>query len=218
MNLDQALPFAAFHNNAITLDDASDSLKSGYRIVMALANEEDYAPLREVRKKSKKHTVIYRMFCKIGKQWIRIEEIWFLGYNISSTAGAKARFELVSEEDWRHFRDLERDTPIEVLLVELDEEHQPVNQAERETLERAELRGGALSRRAGIMCKDKDFIAFVAARKGVQFADEHMATQFIYDRCGVDSRRLLDHDEHAKTNFQNYVRRPFVRWRETGEI
>lgn len=54
-----------------------------------------------------------------------------------------------------------------------------------------ELKGGPLARRAAIACGERGFWTFL----GVSSADEAKAD--VCRRCGVTSRKMLDHDESA---------------------
>lgn len=56
-----------------------------------------------------------------------------------------------------------------------------------------EQKGGALARRASMRCGELPFQRFVGAE------DEDTARAIILNRCGVSSRRLLDHDGRAAT-------------------
>lgn len=54
-----------------------------------------------------------------------------------------------------------------------------------------ELKGGPLARRAGIACAEPGFAIFLGVN------GEAAATADIYRRCGVTTRKMLDHDERA---------------------
>lgn len=60
-----------------------------------------------------------------------------------------------------------------------------------------ELKGGALARRAAIACSERGFWTFL----GVTSADEAKAD--VCRRCGITTRKLLDHDERAAAIWQD---------------
>lgn len=63
-----------------------------------------------------------------------------------------------------------------------------------------ENKSGKLAQRAGILCDEGGFKAFCA---------EHLChadpIQAIYERCGVTSRRYLDHDPEAARAFHDMI-------------
>ncbi|AQG98641.1 hypothetical protein A9R05_07440 [Burkholderia sp. KK1] len=72
---------------------------------------------------------------------------------------------------------------------------------------------------AGMLPRDPQFRAFVGyfmvpVRDDVS-VDE--ATTFIRDACGVESRRELATNTEAQQSFHNFIRKPFVQWRERQE-
>jgi len=203
--------YTAFYGT-VFLDDAVDSVKAGLKVVYRLKQEQDYECFREVRKKTKKVSTLYAMFYRTpGEQKWGISPVWFLGYSVSSTAGAKVRFEISPDdkEKWQYFRGCEPDAVHQLLLLELDDQSKYVDQAKREKLERAEghLKGGKLARHAGRLCGDDHFIKWV----GTMVADVTPA-QFIYNRCSINSRRYLDHNEDAAKRYHQFVRKPFSQW------
>lgn len=54
-----------------------------------------------------------------------------------------------------------------------------------------ELKGGPLARRAAIACGEKSFWIFIKVK------DAEEAKAEVCRRCGVESRRLIDHDDVA---------------------
>lgn len=62
-----------------------------------------------------------------------------------------------------------------------------------------ELKGGALARRAAITCGERGFLTFL----GVASAEEAKAD--ICRRCGITTRKLLDHDERAAAIWDDIV-------------
>lgn len=71
------------------------------------------------------------------------------------------------------------------------------------------------SQRAGILCNDTRFQAFVAARNGFAVIDAATAAIFLRGWCGIMSRRELDTDPFARTAFDTLLTE-FDAW--TGRI
>lgn len=59
------------------------------------------------------------------------------------------------------------------------------------------LKGGALAKRAGILCNERGFQTFCNA----DTPDE--AAEFLYQNCNVTSRAHLDHDDEAARLFRD---------------
>ncbi len=62
-----------------------------------------------------------------------------------------------------------------------------------------ELKGGALARRAAITCAERGFWTFV----GVTSAEEAKAD--ICRRCGITTRKMLDHDQRAAALWDDII-------------
>lgn len=62
-----------------------------------------------------------------------------------------------------------------------------------------ELKGGALARRAAITCSERGFWTFL----GVTSAEEAKAD--VCRRCGVTTRKMLDHDERAAAIWDDII-------------
>jgi hypothetical protein len=64
----------------------------------------------------------------------------------------------------------------------------------------AELKGGPLAQRAGILCNEGGFRVFIGA------TDKDHAATIIRERCGITSRAQLDHVEEAARKFRDLSR------------
>lgn len=62
-----------------------------------------------------------------------------------------------------------------------------------------ELKGGAFARRAAITCAERGFWTFL----GVASADEAKAD--VCRRCGITTRKMLDHDERAAAIWEDII-------------
>lgn len=58
-------------------------------------------------------------------------------------------------------------------------------------------KGGAFAREAGILCREPLFHRFLEVETLTTKVDQEVAKEMVCKTCGVDSRRLLDHDEAA---------------------
>lgn len=74
-------------------------------------------------------------------------------------------------------------------------------------------KGGALSKLAGMWCKQPEFWAWVRSgtHGGVFWPCDNMidATAFVRDMCDVPSRAVLDHEPDAAEKFNELIRGPF---------
>lgn len=89
--------------------------------------------------------------------------------------------------------------------------------ASNETAERnvpdpePELKGGPLARRAAIACGERGFWTFL----GVSSADEAKAD--VCRRCGITTRKMLDHDARAAATWQG-IDSKYSLWKEGYDV
>lgn len=83
--------------------------------------------------------------------------------------------------------------------------------AKSNVVDQAEPKGGILSRRASMRCGERSFQTFVGAE------DEDTARAIILHRCGVSSRRLLDHDEKAAAAWRK-IEDQFKLWMDGYDV
>ena len=74
-----------------------------------------------------------------------------------------------------------------------------------------ELKGGPLARRAAIACSERGFWTFL----GVSSADEAKAD--VCRRCGVSTRKMLDHDERAAEVWRD-IEGKYALWKEGYDV
>jgi hypothetical protein len=85
----------------------------------------------------------------------------------------------------------------------------------------ATLKGGELCKLACIWCKDEEFHQYLTEAYPVffggrfpQVGHELAAKELILTTCGnLSSRRELDHNANARRLFDDYIRRPFMKWK-----
>ena len=58
---------------------------------------------------------------------------------------------------------------------------------------------------AGKICRSKEFQAYVGVALGLNIVTEEMAIQYIYDRCGIESRTELNGNAKAQTCFDELM-------------
>ncbi len=74
-----------------------------------------------------------------------------------------------------------------------------------------ELKGGDNAKRAGIVCGERLFQVFL------DVADEAAAKADVYRRCGITTRKMLDHDERARAVWLE-IDRMYALWREGYDV
>ena len=103
-----------------------------------------------------------------------------------------------------------------LMLVEIQDDETPINQNNKRRIEKEELiKGGPLSKRAGILCNDSDYLGYLIIHKhitkGEKKAMVEAAEAYVRNMCGVTTRKMLDHDKQAAHKFRNFVLEPFIR-------
>ncbi|CAG9255925.1 hypothetical protein [Paraburkholderia caribensis] len=71
---------------------------------------------------------------------------------------------------------------------------------------------------AGNLPRNAQFRAFVAHCTGVTDVDDEFAAAFIRMKCGIETRRVLETNERAEKAFHDFIRRPFVAWKERQHV
>lgn len=80
-------------------------------------------------------------------------------------------------------------------------------------------KAAGLTKLAGILCKDPEFWRFLnvfnntfESRRGTKCQSEDDAARYVREYCGIKSRRELDQDTYAATNF-HALRLAWLDWR-----
>lgn len=97
--------------------------------------------------------------------------------------------------------------PVPVAIAPLNPEHAKLKKAFKDSVE-LEKKGGRLARQAGMLCNEPSFWRFLT--NGSVFSDENAnaitnaddAKRFVYDLCGVETRKELDHNDSAASNWR----------------
>ena len=74
-------------------------------------------------------------------------------------------------------------------------------------------KGGALAKLAGMWCADKTFQSWLETDPDNAAPTENGAALCLYELCGIQSRRQLDHDPAAAERFNRLIRGPYMKWR-----
>jgi hypothetical protein len=197
----------------VLLVDACSSHAGGYRLSLKLRDEKDYEPFSTITKRKKgKAGGRYRMFL-MDKDHPRQLEVWFLGWSMTNTGGAKIKFDLANEDDFAFFRALPVDKLWHMAMVELQENDEILDQHQREVAET--VKGGPKSQLAGRLCAESNFQRFVASKTGKAQgarATPDDCANFIRQKARIGSRRELDHDPDAFERFNKWVQRPYAIW------
>jgi hypothetical protein len=118
-------------------------------------------------------------------------------------------------------------TRFQAVLVEIDDEGQPVPRGTGVRLDppaesKPKLKGGAVSKNAGMLCKDEAFHRYLTELANSNLTDDQTfvevkedgAADYVRRICGVESRAELDHSRKAQLAYENKVCNPFYRWLE----
>lgn len=144
-------------------------------------------------------------------------ELMLAGWADSSTHGYTVTFWCEPPETGMHaFEGYARGSDtFMVALMELDEDEKPIDQAQRERVERAQApkRTQTLSQAAALLCANRDFQRWISSRHGVTESREQ-AAEWMRNELGIASRRELDTDRDVARRYHDEIRRPFLRWNE----
>lgn len=135
------------------------------------------------------------------------EDAQLMGYGETDTSGAWIKFQ-ISPEDLEKFRGL-KGTVFFATLVKRQDSGEPEIQ-----------KGGPLAKWAGILCSDPKFWEWSnecnhecgEPSSTFNAAD---ARESILQRCGVNSRRELDHNPKAGRIFREQIMQPFDTWKRS---
>lgn len=159
-------------------------------------------------------------------------ELMLAGWSETHNGGAKVTFWLPSAEEldaFRHMTVKKGNTAghrFAAVLVELDDNDQPAGQVgpqqpqpqpqgpeQPEQPEQPEpMKGGPLARDAAVICAAPEFQRFAAAMADAEAGAEG-AAEFVRERCGIKSRRELDHSREASRAFAELMA-AYREWRE----
>lgn len=160
-------------------------------------------------------------------------EAMLSNWSETAAAGRKVEFWLPEgadapdEHPFKYYTRRLRGSPgtrFQMVLVEIGDDDQPLPRGTGESKPRltqgGELVGGAIAKHAGRLCKDQDFHEYLKlnAMKDIGWNGdvvvEHIATEYVRQTCGIESRKELDHSREAQLAYENKVVRPFNQWLE----
>lgn len=214
----------AFHG-PVTLLGWSHTSAQGARIKLGLLSRDELAHFDKAAKRRKGHTgQRYRAAWQDaegkpidGGPALPIE-LSLIGCQWSQNRGASVLFQIE-----RDALDALEGVPTQdnsatpwngyVALVELGDDEQAIDQQQRERVER--VIGGPISKHAARLCRDPQFHRFLEDIGGQDVTDES-AAEWVRTTCGVQSRAELDHNPIAADKYEHMVKRPFIRWSESG--
>lgn len=129
------------------------------------------------------------------------------------TTGSKVTFWIAPGTSFHPFMERENGEEFAVVMVELDDDQEPIDQVKREKLSKP--RKQHLSNYAAQLCRDSNFHDWLAStqdwpRGGTSYQEQ--AKQWMYKACMISSRAELDSDPMAAERFHQTVRGPFAEW------
>ena len=105
----------------------------------------------------------------------------------------------IKQETWQDFVDTDTKGMIINFAAEVVERHTDAPVSDKK------LKGGPISKNAGMLCREKEANDFAIAQG---FED---MKAMIYVRCNISSRVLLDHDPKAAKDYEDLKHR-YYRW------
>jgi hypothetical protein len=78
-------------------------------------------------------------------------------------------------------------------------------------------KGGPLARLAGMLCEDPDFWKFAVERFGgglTEGREVQQCAKWMRQQCNIQSRAELDSNEEAAEHFHEYIRKPWLTWKQ----
>jgi hypothetical protein len=141
-------------------------------------------------------------------------EIQLAGWSDTHNGGAKITFWLPDAESLEVFKGITSKKGntaghrFMAVLVEIGDDEQPVKPEPKPA---EKLKGGELSKRAGILCADPAFLQWLSQEVGAPFIESRAAI-YLRNACGIQSRAELDHDPIAALTFKREFDIPFSEW------
>lgn len=161
-------------------------------------------------------------------------EMQLAGWVENHNSGAKITFWLPDSNDLEVFKGLtarKGNTAghrFAVVLVEIGDDELPVDPdvlnfeqklytSSEHVQKTPEIKhkGGELAKWAGMLCRDREFELWLSNEYPREYVDclQDCAT-WIREKCNVDSRAELDHNQEAGRIFREQVMAPFAEWKE----
>ena len=135
------------------------------------------------------------------------------------TTGSKATFWIAPGTSYHPFMERENGEEFAVVLVELDDDQEPIDQEKREKL--STPRKQHLSNFAAQLCRTPAFYDFL--REVKQHHPKHgedratWAKEWMYEQCLITSRAELDVNTVAAEDFHRKIREPYAEWNSRAQ-
>lgn len=191
----------------VTLFNVESSTAHGMRLTLKLCNLSDLSAFEQITRFKDGHAGGIYTAVLLGDDWSWNGEVMFQGWSASHTGGVKIRFLLNDEADFTALSAIPRGAKAAIGMREFVD-GVLVDETQREKV--ATERGGALSKRAARLCRDPEFLEWLAISHGR--LDEAAAAEWMRNTCHVASRAQLDHDPRAADVFHTVILSPFTRW------
>lgn len=146
------------------------------------------------------------------------DEAMLAGWNDSQSGGMSVTLWLAHDRMGHPFEGVSRKTALQLVLIELDDDNEPVNQRVRERMEA----GGKSPYRtaserpsyaAAMLCKNPEFWEWIdIVDPLVHIVSEDHAALWLRERLNVGSRGALDRDAALAERFRKEIQHPFSTW------
>lgn len=197
----------------VRLHNVENSTLQGMRMTLMLDRTEDVLHFHAITHSHEDHAGQRFLMALMGNDEVAplmwSGEVMLQGWSASHSGGARVRFLLNDEDDFRFLQDVPRETPFAMGLREIADDEAVVDAGQKEKVEAN--RGGALSQYAAHLCRTPEFLAYLAdITQGSP--TEAWAADFIRSQCGIQSRADLDHNPEAAEAFHETIRKPYAKW------
>ena len=137
----------------------------------------------------------------------QVSEVQLLDYSTRAQYGAWAKFRYPEASALRGYETGQR---FHLILIAIQEDEMP---AAGDGKERLPYKA---SQKAGYLCTQADFRAWIKHAYGEEIPDKEAAAQWLRESCGITSRALLDAGGPAVDIF-NDILRDYDEWRQGNE-
>lgn len=146
------------------------------------------------------------------------DEVMLKGWS-DGTTGWKLTLWIHANEAGLHpFMDSQKGSTYGLVMVELDDDQEPINQVRREIVESsAKYKRKTLANYAAILCERPEFLRFLTEKEVLCTTERDQslrAADWVRNICGISSRRELDTNNSAARLFHKNVREPYAQWYE----
>lgn len=141
--------------------------------------------------------------CQDEPQAVYLDEAMLAGWNDSQQNGHTVKFWLCSDAMGHPFEGHSRKQEFALVLVELDDDNEPIDQNMRDRVEQQHVHPQSrLSVACAAICRNPEFWLWCQSNDytlaGNPVIDEESAKLWFYLMCHIDSRASLDDPDHGR--------------------